>query len=128
MRHLIALLAISLLVAACQTTSTATKESDRELIDDMIKVTTTVCESKLKTEKDGQELIETLNMSPRDLCECTYRKFFGTMDDRELDRFIDDSVKYGGKVAEREPWKRRAVKAMVSCMSRTTAGLTTPSR
>ncbi len=125
MRYLIALLATSLLVTACQTTATRSRtyESHEEMIAGIIKITTTVCVSKMNSEPEGREMLDALNLSASDVCQCAYEKIFGTMDEQELDRFIEDSMKYGGQIAEHEPWKKRVLSATIACTSQVTADL-----
>ena len=84
MRYLIALLATSLLVAGCQTTTTKSRtyESHEETIAGIIKITTTVCAAKMNSDPEGREMIEALNLTPVDVCECAYKKIFAPWTNR----------------------------------------------
>lgn len=124
MRNLSTLLVTILLLAACQTAPTKTYDDHDQLIAGLIKIATKVCVTEAKKDSETKELFTSLDLSPEVVCECAYQRFFGVMDERELDRFLDDSAKYGNKVAEREPWKRRVASVTIACMSQMTADLT----
>ncbi len=94
------------------------------MIAGLIKITTRVCMAEAKKDLETRKLFESLDLSPEEVCECAYQKFFGAMDEAELDRFIDDSAQYGSEVAKREPWKRRVASITISCLSQMTANLT----
>lgn len=123
MRHWPAYVGLSLLMAACQTAPTRTSSSGNELADAFIKITTAACTSTLGTEGKVKVFLDALDKSPRDVCECTFRKFFGAMNETELDRFLDDAIKYGDRLSEQDPWKKQVVTAMAICMSEATPGL-----
>lgn len=116
MRYLITSMAILLLTVACETTSTSTSGSRDELTEAMIKIATAVCASGLDSDEEVKKVLKVVEKKPREVCDCTYKKFFAEMTDAELDRFIGDSQEYGDRLGEQEPWKTRIFTTALVCV------------
>jgi hypothetical protein len=111
------LIAVALpLLAACQAPPRPHVDRSR-VVADLIGVTTPICASDMAADQEAKRLLKTLNKSAREICRCSYERFFEGMTDVEFDRFFDDIQEHGGDVAELQPWKKRFLAATLSCMA-----------
>lgn len=128
MRHWIVLVAVAGLLAACQTTSgERTSQRNRELIDNIITVTTRVCISEFHVDEKTKRLLKDLDKTPPEICNCTMKKIFIDMSDADVERLIDDIEKNGSdRLGEREPWKRWILDATMACLAAPTMAALPP--
>ena len=57
--------------------------------------------------QDFAERLGQNGMTIDDFCSCAAKRVFGSLSQSEVNRFLRDSSKYQGTVADREPWKSR---------------------
>ena len=109
--------AVLLLAAACQQSPTRSLGSHDQIVADFVRVTTPICASEMAADEGAQKVLRTLNKTARQVCRCSYEKFFGAMSDADLNRFIADVQKHREKIAEMQPWNRQYAAATLSCMA-----------
>ncbi len=121
MQRLVFFALAAIVLTACQTTSTRTPEQSQAVVSGLIAVSTASCARHFDEKKDERELVEALNKTVKEVCECMADSFYSDMSGVEVDAFLADSTKHGKEISRIEPWKSREDTAKFSCLAKSSA-------